>query len=108
MLFQMFAPFYIILKLQLHVILSFLRAKVLHTSCLSRWMTISGKPKIFACPFKCFNELSGISPEGAEAALLSQASQSQSQAQPAFSMPLVHQQQTQLVDIDDESQPILS
>ena len=46
---------------------------VLHTSCLQRWMKISGKPKEAACPHKCYtNNLSGTG-DGFESAILSEA-----------------------------------
>ena len=45
----------------------------MHTSCLQRWMQISGKPKEAACPHRCYNNnLPGIG-ESFESAILSEA-----------------------------------
>ena len=72
-------------------------------------MSASGKPKSNACPFRCY-ETTDMA--GAEASLLSMAteSQRQSQAQEPQSQAFVEESQAQHLsddDLDPDEQPII-
>ena len=71
---------------------------VLHTSCLNRWMQVSGKDKARACPYGC--NPAGV--EDAESQLLSLASQTQSAAgSQSADVPAV------VVDVDENASTLV-
>jgi hypothetical protein len=68
--------------------------KVMHTECIDKWTKLWGGAKDLACPLKCNAGLAD-----AEAALLSQASESGSQSIAGFAetQPVDHKQQQEVV-----------
>ena len=77
---------------------------VLHTECLNRWCSISGKPKAAACPFKCYQNMDIAAQE---ASLLASASGASGSGQQPLSSTIIDADDVEEeIDVDEEDQPI--